>query len=68
MALSSTERQRAYRERMIASGLTPVTIYVPSDMPAMFRSLEAMFKKNTRIEGLVVRDGTTGRVKTLRVE
>lgn len=68
MAISNTEKQRRYRERQAQAGLKPCTIYVPSDLCVMLRSMEDVFKAGAvDVSGIVVRDKATGRVKTLRI-
>ena len=67
MATKNAERQRLHRERKRAEGLTQAVLWVPGALLPELRELEQAFKSGLRVEGIVVRDPATGRVRTLQL-
>ena len=66
MALTNSEKQRRYQQRMVEKGFKRVALYMPLAMAEQVRPLErAMIKGQFVMEGFVVRDTDTGRVRTI---
>lgn len=67
VGLSNAERQRAFRARRADKGLSPFTVYAPSDrkweVEAFARALQ-----ECEVSGLVVRSKKTGRVATVTLD
>lgn len=65
MAKTSAERQRAFRERKRAEGLTACTVMVSSEQAAVLMMVAERMRMNPELTISVLRNQRTGRLEKL---
>ena len=66
-AVPATERAAAFRARDARSGFKQVNVRVPAEWDTTMQIVARELRAGVRLEGLVVRDPKTGRVRTIIV-